>query len=226
MFMKYLSIICLFVSLNSFAQKKEEDQKKDKIFITAGYGLVGSFFVTGFQETLPFQSGNYRAFFNKKFIGNAQNASIGFRLNSPYEIKAGMNYQHFTKRVKANDTLRSVMIYLDNTIHHRDYMFFASLDRIFETKKNLFSFGLGLYYIRSQDQSIEYGTGIPDFFINKEYNYKNSNEEEGGAFVEFSYEYKFQPRVSLGIRSQYYYTMSAWYAESITLFPYVKIGIR
>jgi hypothetical protein len=223
--MKYVSVICLFVSLNSYAQKKDENPTKNKIFITAGYGLAGSFFATGFQESLPFSSVHYRAFFNKRFVGSAQNVSIGFRLNKPYEIKAGINFQHFSKRAKATDTLRSVVIYLDNTIHYRDYMYYASIDRVLEKKKNLFSLGLGLYYLRSQDESIEYGTGIPDFYVNKEYNFQNSNEEEGGVFIEFSYEYKFQPRVSLGIRSQFYYTMSLWASESITLFPFIKISL-
>ncbi len=220
-----ISLSFILISFLAYSQKKPEEHKKEKFFISAGYGLAGSFFVRSYTETLPFPSNNYRAFYKKRFVGNSQDFSFGLRLNKNYELKAGVNYQHFTRHVKATDTVQSVVIYLDNTIHHRSYMYYISLDKIFERKKNLFFTGLGLYYLRDQAELIEYGTGIPNFFISKEYNYKNSNEEEGGAFIEFSYEYKFQAKVNLGIRTKFYYTISTAEAESITLYPYIRISL-
>lgn len=207
------------MSCVSFAQ----NSPGKKFSLSLGYGLAGSFFVRSYEETLPFPSNNYRAFYKKKFIGNGQNLSLGYRLSKNYEIKGGINFQHFTRRVKARDTLASVFIYLDNTIHERDYMTFASLNRVFERKKHIFNTGLGLYYLRPQSETIEYGTGRPDFYANIENNFENSNEEEGGVFMELAYEYKFQPKVNIGLKTQFYYTLSTWSAESVTLFPYIKI---
>jgi hypothetical protein len=216
----FLFIFLLF-STTAFSQSKEE---KNKISISGSYGMAGSFFVRSFQEVLPFPSGNYRAFLKKRFIGNAQNFTIGYRLKDNYEIKAGINSQHFTRRVKATDTLQSVIIRLDNTIHHRDYMYFTSLHKAFERKKYFLSTGLGLYYLRDQDETIEYGPGIPNYYSNYESNYRNSKAEEGGIFAEFAYEYKFQPKVNIGVKAQFYFTASAGTAESVTLLPYIRIS--
>lgn len=224
--MKYLLFIFLLFSFKSKAQNKVPDSSKNKIFITAGYGLAGGIFVIGYAEQPPFASGQYRAFYNKNFIGSAQNLSIGFKINQFYEIKTGINYQHFTRRIKSIDTLQTVVINLDNTIHSRDYMFFASLDRKLERKKHMVAAGLGVYYLMYQAQFIEYGVGIPNFYVDRESRFDDGYNAEGGVLVEISYEYKFQPRVSLGIRGQFYYTMSVWSSESVTLFPFIKIGIH
>lgn len=224
--MKYLNqkiIFLLFLNTLLFHNKCEAQQKQQKFSISAGYGLAGSFFVSQYVESLPFPSNNYGNFSKKNFIGSSQEFSIGYRLNKNYELNAGIDFQHFERRVKASDTLASVNIYIDKTLQERNYIYFANLSRVFERKKDLFHAGLGLYYIRYRSESIEYGTGIPNFYSNYEARYDNSKEEEGGAFVELAYEYKFQPRVNIGIKTQFYYTISIASAESITLFPYVKI---
>jgi hypothetical protein len=81
--------------------------------------------------------------------------------------------------------------------------------------------GLGVYYLRPKQEEIS--IYYPSFFENIERNYQNSRLEEGGVFIHFAYEYKFQSKVNLGIKTQFYYTLTAGYAESITLLPYVKI---
>jgi hypothetical protein len=65
---------------------------------------------------------------------------------------------------------------------------------------------------------------FPGFVGDVEPEYKDSHSEEGGAFIEFAYEYKFQPKVNIGVKTQFYYTITAAYAESITLFPYIKLN--
>lgn len=217
-------IFILLFFLNENCLSQSINKQKSKFFLSAGYGLAGSFFVRSYTESLPFPSSTYRNFSKKRFIGNSQDLNIGYRLNKKYDISAGINFQHFTRKVKATDTLASVVIYLDNTIHERNYMYFINVHRIFEEKKHLFLTGIGIYYFRIQSESIEYGKGIPNFYSNYEANYQNSKAEEAGAFVEFAYEYKFQPKVNIGLKTQFYYTISTATAESVTLFPYIKIN--
>lgn len=215
----YLLPVCFLIfNTNCVAQ-----QKQSRFSVTAGYGLAGSFFVREYYETLPFPSGQYRKFSKKNFIGNGQEFSIGYKISKNYELNAGIHFQHYTRKVKALDTLMSVVLFLNNTIDERNYIYFAKILREIKSKKSLFHAGLGLYYIRPQSESIEYGVGIPNFYSDYEARYDNSKEEEGGALVEFNYEYKFQPRVNIGVKTQFYYTLSTWSAESITVFPYVKI---
>jgi hypothetical protein len=225
---KNFVIVIYFLFLNFYSansQIKVQNEIRRHFSISLGYGVAGSFFVRSLPESLPFSTRDYTAFTKKRFLGSAQNFAIGYRLNKKYEIAAGINFQYFSRHVKATDTLQSVAIYLDKPISHRDYMYFGNVKRIFEKKKTILATGLGLYYLRTMDERIEYAAGRPNFFIDKEYNYQNSNEEEAGAFVEFSYEYKFQPRVNVGIKSQFYYTISTAEAESITLFPYIKMRL-
>jgi hypothetical protein len=214
-----LLVLLLLYFDHSQAQQIE---KKSKFFLTAGYGLAGSFFVRSYQETLPFPSAPYRAFFKKNFIGNALNSALGMRLGKRYELKAGINYQHFTRHVKATDTIVGVVISLNTTIHHRDYMYFVSVHRLYEKRKHLIFTGLGIYYLNPRQETIEYGYGIPNFVSISEP--RGKYLEEGGVLADVAYEYKFQPKVNLGIRTQFYYTASADILESFTLFPFIKIN--
>jgi hypothetical protein len=51
-----LVFITLILTLlqNSYSQKNMQGERKQKISVTAGYGLAGSFFVRGFQKNTPF----------------------------------------------------------------------------------------------------------------------------------------------------------------------------
>lgn len=220
--MKYI-IILFFISISSisYSQNKKPYEVKNKFFISAGYGLAGSFFVRSYEEFAPLPT--YKVFYKKHFVGVSQNLAIGINLKKNYQLRTGINFQHFTRRIKTKDTLNNVIINFDHTIHHRDYMWFVGVNKNFEVKKHIFSPGLGIYYLRPKQEEVE--IFYPGYVANIENDYHLGNLEEAGVFVEFSYEYKFQAKVNLGIRSQFYYTASAATVESITLFPYIKIAL-
>lgn len=213
------SLILLIVLNRNFAQNQLGENKiSKKIFLSAGYGLAGSFFVKSYNEFSPLP-GN-ATFYKKNFIGVSQNIGIGLNIKHNYQIQFGFNFQHFTRHINVQQTLNDVVIYLDHTIHHRDYIWYAGVNKNFEKNKHIFSPGLGVYYLRPKQEEVEIYTR---FFSDIERGYKKYNLEEGGVYAEFAYEYKFQPKVNLGIKTQFYYTATAGYAESITLFPYIKI---
>lgn len=214
-------LLITIYTLSCFSQTKlEKKQPGGKFFLSGGYGFAGSFFVRSYEEFAPLAT--YKVFYKKKFIGVAQNIALGINLKKNYQLKIGLNFQHFTRGIKTKDTLNNVIINLDHTIHHRDYIWFAGVNRNFDIKKHFFSTGLGIYYLRPKQEEVE--IYYPSYFANIERDYANSNLEEGGVYAEFSYEYKFQPKVNLGIKTQFYYTATAGYAESITLLPYIKIN--
>lgn len=217
----YIFALLLFVSGQAVSQNI--DKRESRLSFSFGYGASGGFSATGYFETPPFPTAQYRDFSRKNFIGNAKEFNIGYRLNKAYELNAGLSLQSFTRRVRAMDTLSTVVVRIDNTIHDRNSIFYATLCRLFESQNSIIRFGLGIYYIRPKSESIEYGLGIPTFFSNYEARYDNSRFEEAGSLVEAAYEYKFQPKVNIGIKTQFFYTISAGYSESVTLLPYIKI---
>ena len=82
--------------------------------------------------------------------------------------------------------------------------------------------GAGLYYLRpvQEEITIDY---LANIILVEDRNYKNSYLEEAGALLDISYEYKFQPRVYVGIKSQFFFTISTGEAESLALFPFIKL---
>jgi hypothetical protein len=100
-------------------------------------------------------------------------------------------------------------------------MWLASLAKKFDHKNYILASGVGLYYLLPKQEEVE--IFYPNYFANIERDQKNSNLNEGGIFIELAYEYKFQPKVNIGLKSQFYYTLTGGYAESVALFPYVKI---
>lgn len=207
----------LFSFFNVFSQ--DTARQKVKFFIEGGFGAAGSFAVIDYSDFSPIQG--TKVFVKKRFLGSAQNISAGLTLKNNWEVRGGLNYQHFTKWVKSVDTLRNaVEVYIDRDIQHRDYMWYASGAKKIRLKRNYLSAGIGLYYLVSKVQRIEI---YPGYVIDKEKIWKGAYDGEGGLFAEFGYEYRFQPKVSLGLKSQFYYTLSLVYPESVTLYPYVKI---
>lgn len=217
--MKYIYLILSITSslYINFCAAQTKEKASSKFFLSTGYGLAGSFFVRSYQESLPFPSSGYKAFFKKNFIGNAQNIAFGIHLKKKIDLKVGLNFQHFTRQINSKDTLSGVLIYLDHTIHHRNYIWYASINKKYPKREHQFSWGLGLYYIRSQQEEVEISP--PRFYQNLE-----RNLEEAGSFIELAYEYKFQPKVNIGIKTQFYYTISTGEPESVTLFPFIKIN--
>ena len=219
--MKSLLTLLIFLILfrNCFSQTTpEQGQPVNKFYIIAGYGVAGSFFVRSYDEFNPLPDN--AVFYKKNFIGVAQNIGVGINLKNNYQIQFGFNFQHFTRHINVEQTLGNVFIYLDHTIHHRDYIWYGGLNKGIGTKKHFISPGLGIYYLRPKQEEVEI---YSRYFSNVERGFKKFNLEEGGVYAELAYEYKFQPRVNIGVKSQFYYTITAGYAESITLFPYVKI---
>lgn len=220
--MKYSLIffICFAFVNNCFSQSdSSKKQPTNKFFITAGYGIAGSFFVNSYEEFSPMPQS--RVFQKKNFIGAAQNVAVGLSLKKNWEVRLGLNYQHFTKWINSVDTLNGVQVVFDNDIHHRDYMWFGAVDKKLNSEKNIFLFGLGAYYLVSKTQTVEIYTRN---VISREQIWKGSYNGELGVFAEFAYEYKFQPKVNIGLKTQFYYTLTAAYAESFTLFPFIKIS--
>jgi hypothetical protein len=193
-------------------------QQKNKLLLTAGYGFAGSFFVRSYEEFDPMPGS--KVFYKKDFVGVAQNAAIGINFNENWEARVGINYQHFTRKVESADILNNVAIKFQKDIHHRDYMWYGSAAKKLDFQKHLFLFGLGIYYLLPKQEEIDIE---PNFVSDVERDQKNYQLNEVGSFIEVGYEYKFQPKVNLGFKSQFYYTLSAGYAESLTLYPYVKI---
>lgn len=63
-----------FIIDNCFAQDQKD--KDPQFFFSAGYGLVGSFFVRTVEEFTPIPQ--HKIFYKKKFIDAAQNAAFGY----------------------------------------------------------------------------------------------------------------------------------------------------
>ena len=213
-----LFLIFIFTSLISIAGNAQ-DSTHGKFFITTGYGLAGSFFVRSYDEFIP--TSNYKIYQKKNFIGNAQNAAIGYKLRNNWDVRFGINFQHFTRHIDTRDTLSGVLLINYGTIHHRDYMWYGSVHKSYHRKKHALSGGMGLFYFRPKQQEIDIIQ--PRFYSNIERDIHRGNLEEGGAFIEFAYEYDFQPKVKLGVKTQFYYTLSTGTPESVTLMPTIKI---
>ena len=215
----FFYLLCLLHFNTCFSQSDSKHNQPTKFFITAGYGIAGSFFVNSYEEFSPMPQS--RIFQKKNFIGAAQNVALGLSLKKNWEVRLGLNYQHFTKWINSVDTLNGVQVVFDHDIHHRDYMWFAAADKKLNADHSLFLFGLGAYYLVSKTQTIGIYTRN---VVSREQIWKGLDNGELGLFAEFAYEYKFQPKVNFGIKTQFYYTLTAAYAESFTLFPYIKIG--
>jgi len=208
-----LSVLCAFLCASQLFS-----QEKNKLFLTAGYGIAASFFVRSYEEFDP--APGAKVFYKKNFVGVAQNAGIGIYFGKTWEARVGINYQHFTRRVESFDNLNNIEIKFQKEIHHRDYMWYANAAKKMDLQKLLFLFGVGLYYLLPKQEEIEIE---PSFVGDIERDQKHYNLNEGGSFIELGYEYKFQSKVNLGFKTQFYYTLSAGYAESLALYPYVKI---
>lgn len=199
------------------AQTKEA--KSSKIFLSTGFGAAGSFFVRDYAEALPFPSSGYQAFFKKKFVGIAQEIAIGIHLKKNIDVKLGFNHQRFTRKVYVDDTLpRGVGLLLDHRIQHADNMWFGGMAKNYIREKSQFSWGAGIFFWSPQLHTVEIYTG---YIIDREF---NNGIDELGAYAELAYEYKFQPKVNIGLKTQVWYIVSGSYFNSVALFPFIKLN--
>lgn len=133
----------------------------------------------------------------------------------------GFNRQRFTRKVYINDTLSGVGLFLDNRIQHVDNIWFGGIAKNYNRGKMQFSWGAGLFMVTPQQQTVEV---YSNFIIDREDNAKNSRLNEGGTYGELAYEYKFQPKVNIGIKGQVWFILSGSYFESVALFPFIKLN--
>jgi hypothetical protein len=187
--------------------------------LEAAYGLAGSFFVRSYNETPPF-GGEAISFYKKRFIGNAQNLSIGIHLKNGFSLKTGIHFQHFTQNVRYNGVFSGVTLEIEKDIHHRDFMLYGGIKKEYKKKRNIIAWGSGIYYLMPKQEEIDIA---PRYISIVERNQKNNHLNEAGVYGELMYEYSFQPRVNIGLKTQFYYTVTAAYAESITLAPFIRI---
>jgi len=214
---KLLALVFLFFSFNTFSQKNESEKR---FSLNAGYGLAGSFFASSYGKTQT----SAIEFRNKNFFGSNLFFEVEMKLKRNYSLALHYSRQTFSKSVFYENTVGINHVIIDTKIRDVNNIFGLSLNKFFTKNKNSLSIGLGPYYIAPVSEFIYISPNSTGMSVMvTESNHKNSNAGEAGAFVDFSYNYQFQPRVEIGVKSQFYYTISGNYAESITLFPYVKI---
>jgi len=195
--------------------------KPSRFFLSTGYGLGGSLFSTSYDEATPSDSLGYSAFLNKKFIGAAQEIAVGVHLKRNVDIKLGYNRQRFTRHVHVEDTLRGVGLILDHRIQDVDNNWFIGMDKNYIKKSFQLFWGAGLYLLSSQQHTVEI---YPAYLIDRENVMKGSYNAELGAYAEFDYEYKFQPKVNIGVKGQFFWIVSGSYPESVALFPFIELN--
>ncbi len=210
--MRSLFIIIFFALFitNAFSQ---ENTISKKFSFTAGYGMAGSFFVRSYDEG---QGPTSAAFYKKNFIGSNLSFGVGYNTGIRSEISLRYTRQQFARWVHYNNNY----VVLNTAIRHINNMYDFIYSRKFKQKNNDWKYGIGIYYIRPQQQEIDV---YPNAIVVEERNQKYNRLNELGAVGEISYEYQFQPRVLIGTRIQYYHNITAGYAESVTFYPYIKI---
>ncbi|HEX4958564.1 MAG TPA: hypothetical protein VFV46_10330 [Lacibacter sp.] len=215
---KYFLIIFIISFKYSYSQDSIKI-KYPKLLIEAGAGVSGSFSVIDYSDFTPI-SGS-KEFARKNFIGSAQNLSVGILLKKNWEVRFGVHYEYYKRWINSIDTLRnSVVVNINRDIHHKNFMWYGGVTKKFNVNKGFITTGIGLYYLVSKVQTISV---YPGFVSDHEQIWKGKYNGDGGAYIETGYEYRFQPKVHLGIKSQFYYTISLGYQESLSLYPYIKI---
>jgi hypothetical protein len=211
--MKLIYIILAgFISTENFGQSGEI---KNKLSVQFGYGTAGSFFVRSYEEN---QLPTIKSFYKKKFIGTNINFGVKYIVAKKSDLSLNFTRQAFARKIFYSNNSD---IYVDAIIRHFNNIFeFLYSRKLMDKTKSVFYTGIGVYYFTMQQEEVDVG---PGGIIWEERNFKNSMLEEGGILIEASYEYKFQPKVNIGIKTQFYYTISTGEPESITLCPYVRI---
>lgn len=216
-----LTFLCLTLfTTNINAQRQEE--KPARFFVNVGSGAGGSFFVRDYDEALPFASSGYRAFFKKKFIGTASEIAVGIHLKKNLDLSFAYNRQRFTRHVYFSDTLSGgVGVLIDHNIQHVDNSWMLGMSKNYVRNKSQLSWGAGLYYWTGRLHTVEVlGNNVYD----QDLVWKGGKNGDLGAFAELGYEYKFQPKVNLGVKSQFFWIVSGSYPSSVTLFPFIKLN--
>ena len=189
-----------------------------KYSIQAGFGAAGSFFVRSYNEGY-----DQISFLKKDFIGKTFSFGISRAIGKNFDLSLNYSFQEFSRRVSYLALLDNVEFILhDFSIRHINNIYDLTLRKYFGNTSGRWMVGLGLYYLRPIQQEISiYGPGPATVQIH-ERRHKYHSLNEGGSLVEIGYEKRFQPRMSIGIKSQLMYTLSTQEFESVTLYPYLK----
>gem|GEM_PF-6159059 len=193
-----------FILTNLNGQKQDF---KEKVSFVGGYGINGNIFVRA-------KDYGYR----KKFIGTNLGFNTGLMIGKNSELRLGYTRQeNQSRRIIYSD---GVSVFINSQTRHVNNFFELLYSREFTNTKHIFKPGLGIVYMTFQQEEASYGPGTIEW---EERNKKYNNLEDAGLMAEMAYEYKFQPRVNIGMRSQFYFNVTAGIAESVTLYPYIKI---
>ena len=218
-----LKVICMFliiIPFNAFAQNANQSLR-NRFTFSAGYGLAASFFVNSYSEKPVFGPEDVY-FYNKKINGSVGTVDIGWNFKNNYSLHFAFNRQHFTKAIQYNTMMSNVVLMIDREIYHKDNIYTLSLLKRLKSTKGSFQGGLGIYYLRSEQNEIEVLKSML-LYMDTERAVAGYGLEEGGAMAEFGYDYYFQPRVAIGLKSAFYFTITTGEAESVILLPYIRL---
>ena len=218
--LKVIFSVALLLPIMSMGQHSSQ-QNKSKITFSAGYGLAGSFFVNSYSEK-PIFGPDDVYFFNKKINGTVGTVDVGWNLKRNYSLHFGFNRQHFTKDIQYNTMMNNVVFMIDREIYHKDNIYTLSLRKRFKSSKGSLQGGLGIYYLRSEQNEIEILKSM-QAYLDIERAVAGYGLEEGGVMAEIGYDYYFQPKVAIGIKSAFYFTITTGEAESVILLPYIRL---
>ncbi len=220
---RFACFSALLLILNGFVSAQHAtvmEPKLGKWSVSVGYGIAGSFFVRSYDESAVTPGDVY--FYKKKFMGEAKSMGLRYRLSKGYSLSLDYTAQRFSGRVNYTGKIGPVTIFVDRRIYHVDNIYSILVGKQVYTSAQqglaTLEGALGVYYIRSRQNELKF---VPAFatYEDEERNYNNSHLEEAGACMELNYEWAFQPRMILGIKGRFLFTLSTMAAESIILQP-------
>ncbi len=210
MIVRLFLFICIFcTSCTLFAQKVM------KFSAEVHYGLNGNFFVRSYDEV---SGPPAKRFSNKNFIGSIGGAEIKYRISK----KANLGFAYSASVNKRTINYQGVYYNLtirDWKITHTDKFFQLYYERDFSRKAPAFKYGIGLFYLRSNQQEVEIADYLNGGIFVEERNYKSYKLEEAGAFIGIQYSKYIDTKFELGIKTRAYYLISTNELNNIMLTP-------
>jgi hypothetical protein len=194
--------------------------KKGNFSIEAHYGLTGNFFVQSYDETSSIGTLNDAIFYKKNFIGSNLQINTGYYFNKKWKLSLSYTRQENKKDVNYIKSYPNYVLNIRSTIRHFNNFWDLELTRYYDNKKNRVGISLGASYMRFRQNEIDVLSGGRAINI-EERDAKRFRLVDLGTVVGFTYDYKIQPKVYLGIATKFHYNITADIAESVSLSPYV-----
>ena len=205
--MKRLILFILVIIQISYLQA----QTKKRISLEINYGVGGNFFVRSYDETAP---PPVMQFYNKNFIGSIGGFEVKYNIttNSSFNLAyaKSVNKREITYDIGGNATI----LYFH--ISHINHFYQLYYETALSKKIKYFKLHGGIYYLRMSQQEVDASPGGVSF---QERDFEHNKLEEGGVFFGIHFIKKIETKFDLGIKSRFYYTISANYFEAITLTP-------